>query len=56
MKITDLFYQSAYCGIPPYWCVQYINEGDSFVSYAYFSSGEEAIEWAIENGADEGVL
>lgn len=55
IKVTDIFRQSGEpeFGIPPHYCVQYLIEGDAFVSYEYFATREEANKWALDNGADE---
>lgn len=51
--ILDIFHQSADCGIPPHWCVQYRDEDSAFVDYEYFSSWTEANEYAMQYGYND---
>lgn len=51
--ILDIFHQSADCGIPPHWCVQYRDEDSAFVDYEYFSSWTKANEYAMQYGYND---
>jgi hypothetical protein len=50
LKILDLFHQEADDGIPAHYCVQYAEEGKTFVEYEYFTSLTEAREFAAKHG------
>lgn len=45
MRFIKLFYQPSDEGIPSHWCVQYIKPEAEFVSYAYFGTEDEALQW-----------
>ena len=45
MEFLELFYQGCNDGIPSHWCVKYLKENAGYVSYAYFHTEEESLEW-----------
>lgn len=48
--VTEVFYQDfdSDDGIPPHWCCKYIENG--FVDYCYFSSKDDAFDFAKNHG------
>jgi hypothetical protein len=53
LKILDLFQQEEDDGIPAHYCVQYAEEGKTFVEYEYFTSLTEAREFAAKHGYED---
>ena len=50
--ILDIFHQSADCGIPSHWCVQYKTDSGG-VDYEYFVSWTDANEYAMKYGYND---
>lgn len=50
LVITEIIFQGAQEGIPAHYAVQFIRDGDTFVDYGYFSTEEEANEFAAQYG------
>lgn len=49
-ELLEVFFQEAEpdYGIPPVWCVKYLEEGKGSVDYSYHDTAEEAWEWVEE--------
>ena len=52
-RILDIFHQEPQDDILSHWCVQYMEEGKTFVDYEYFGTWTEANEYAQEFGYED---
>lgn len=53
-KFLEIFHQNYSLeedGIPPHWCVKYVNKY-GMLDYEYFSKEEDAYSWIKENTVD----